>query len=72
MIPTIFVIGRITILSVSDENMIEPIHIMIHVKIVVPKESIASASTELRTLYLTKTYNPSQSQDLSVLHYFGV
>ena len=41
IIPTILVIGRITILSVSDENMIEPMHMMIHVKIVVMNEFFA-------------------------------
>tara|TARA_B110000285_G_scaffold224026_1_gene280312 strand:- start:1071 stop:1208 length:138 start_codon:yes stop_codon:yes gene_type:complete len=41
MIPTIFVIGRMTILSVSEENMIDPMHMMIHVKIVVMNEFLA-------------------------------
>jgi len=42
MIPTIPAMGYITIRSVSAENMIEPMHIMMQVKIVVRKESRAS------------------------------
>lgn len=47
--------GSITILSVSDENMIEPMHMIIQVKIVVQKESRASILTWDRMLYLTNT-----------------
>jgi hypothetical protein len=57
MMETILVIGTITILSVSDENMIEPMHMMIQVKMVVMKESTAYPIACFRILYLTKTYS---------------
>ena len=55
IIVTILVIGTITILSVSDENIMDPMHIMIQVKIVVQKESIAYVTAYFLILYLTKT-----------------
>lgn len=54
IMPTILVIGTIMIFSVSDENMIEPIVIITHVKIVVKKEPFASEITLFLILSLAK------------------